>query len=190
MIYGVCDHSGVCYTRLGKQGGIRRFTGCGLAEQRILLPGMCGMVPSTLLGSVVRFGIFEFHPRSGELLKQGRRVRLSGQPAQILAFLLRRPGEMIRREELQQALWPADTHVNFDQSLNAAMKRLRQRFGRLARQTCFHRNHGASRLPFHRSHQRFRTVATSIDTAGSRGPFHCCSALRERDGRSGDRLSG
>ena len=83
------------------------------------------MVPSTLLGAVVRFSVFEFDLKSGELLKQGRRVRLSGQPAQILAFLLRRPGELVTREELQQALWPADTHVNFDQSLNAAVKRLR-----------------------------------------------------------------
>lgn len=95
----------------------------------ILLVGMCWMVPSTLLGALVRFGVFEFHPKSGELLKQGRRVRLSGQPAQILAFLLRRPGDLVTREELQQALRPADTHVNFDQSLNAAMKRLRHALG-------------------------------------------------------------
>ena len=87
------------------------------------------MVPSTLLGAVVRFGVFEFHLKSGELLKQGRRVRLSGQPSQILAFLLRRPGELVAREELRQALWPADTHVNFDQCLNAAMKRLRRALG-------------------------------------------------------------
>ena len=87
------------------------------------------MAPSTLLGAVVRFGVFEFHPKSGELFKQGRRVRLPGQPAQILAFLLRRPGELIAREELRQALWPADTHVNFDQSLNAAVKRLRYALG-------------------------------------------------------------
>ena len=87
------------------------------------------MVPSTLLGAVVRFGVFEFDLKSGELLKQGRRVRLSGQPAQILAFLLGRPGELVTREELQQALWPADTHVNFDQSLNAAVKRLRFALG-------------------------------------------------------------
>jgi len=87
------------------------------------------MAPSTLLGAVVRFGVFEFHPKSGELFKQGRRVRLSGQPAQILALLLRRPGELIVREELRQALWPADTHVNFDQSLNAAVKRLRFALG-------------------------------------------------------------
>lgn len=88
------------------------------------------MVPSTPpLGAVVRFGVFEFDLKSGELLKQGRRVRLSGQPAQILAFLLRRPGELVTREELQQALWPADTHVNFNQSLNAAVRRLRFALG-------------------------------------------------------------
>ena len=87
------------------------------------------MVPSTLPGDVVRFGVFEFDLKSGELLKQGRRVRLSGQPAQILAFLLRSPGELVTREELQQALWPAHTHVNFDQSLNAAVKRLRHALG-------------------------------------------------------------
>jgi TolB-like protein/Tfp pilus assembly protein PilF len=87
------------------------------------------MVPSTLLGAVVRFGVFEFHPKSGELYKQGRRVRLSGQPAQMLALLLQRPGDMIRREELQKALWPGGMHVNFDQGLNAAMKRLRHALG-------------------------------------------------------------
>ena len=87
------------------------------------------MVPSTLPGAVVRFGVFEFHLKSGELFKQGRRVRLSGQPAQILAFLLQRPGELVTREELRRAIWPANTHVNFDQSLNAAMKRLRYALG-------------------------------------------------------------
>jgi cholera toxin transcriptional activator len=80
-------------------------------------------------GFRVRFGVFEFDLRSEELRKQGRRVRVSGQPAQIHGFLLPRPGELVTREELQQALWPADTHVNFEQSLNAAVKRLRQALG-------------------------------------------------------------
>jgi TolB-like protein len=80
-------------------------------------------------GSVVRFGVFEFDPKSEELFKQGRRVRLSSQPARILGLLLQRPGEVVTREELRQTLWPADTHVNFDQSLNAAVKRLRHALG-------------------------------------------------------------
>ncbi len=82
-----------------------------------------------LLGAVVRFGVFEFDLKSGELFKQGRRVRLSGQPAQVLAFLLCRPGELVAREELRQELWPGDTHVNFEQSLNAVVKRLRHALG-------------------------------------------------------------
>src|SRR5581483_330013 len=78
---------------------------------------------------MIRFGVFEFDLKSRELFKQGRRLRLSGQPAHMLEFLLRRPGELISREELQQALWPADTHVNFEQSLNAVVKRLRYALG-------------------------------------------------------------
>jgi len=77
----------------------------------------------------LRFGVFEFDLRSGELRKQGRKIRLEGQPVQILIKLLNRPGEVITREELQKELWPSDTYVNFEQSLNAAVKRLRQAWG-------------------------------------------------------------
>jgi len=77
----------------------------------------------------VRFGVFEFDPRSGELRKQGRRIRLEGQPVQVLIKLLERPGDLITREDLRKELWPADTFVNFEQSLNAAVKRLRQALG-------------------------------------------------------------
>jgi TolB-like protein/Flp pilus assembly protein TadD len=87
------------------------------------------MIPTTPLGAIVRFGAFEFDLKSRELFERGRRVRLSGQPAQILAILLRRPGELVTREELTGALWLADTHVNFALSLNAAMKRLRHALG-------------------------------------------------------------
>lgn len=72
-----------------------------------------------------RFGNFELHPGSGELRKQGMKIRLQGQPVEILALLLQRPGEAITREELQKRLWPADTFVDFEQGLNNAMKRLR-----------------------------------------------------------------
>src|SRR5260221_9740140 len=77
----------------------------------------------------VRFGVFEFDLRLGELRKQGRKIRLEGQPVQVLIKLLERPGELIAREELQKELWPSDTYVNFEQSLNAAVKRLRQALG-------------------------------------------------------------
>jgi TolB-like protein/DNA-binding winged helix-turn-helix (wHTH) protein/Tfp pilus assembly protein PilF len=74
---------------------------------------------------IFRFGSFELHPRSGELRKQGMKIRLQGQPLEILAMLLQRPGETITREELQKRLWPGDTFVDFEQGLNNAMKRLR-----------------------------------------------------------------
>jgi len=72
-----------------------------------------------------RFGSYEFEPRTGELRKQGIRIRFDGQPVAILLMLLNRPGELITREELQKKLWPADTFVDFEHSLNAAVKRLR-----------------------------------------------------------------
>src|SRR5215469_4463473 len=74
---------------------------------------------------VIRFGVFELDLRSRELHKQGMRVRLHGQPVEILAMLLEQPGQTITREELQKRLWPADTFVDFEQGLNNAMKRLR-----------------------------------------------------------------
>jgi TolB-like protein/DNA-binding winged helix-turn-helix (wHTH) protein/Flp pilus assembly protein TadD len=75
--------------------------------------------------NVVRFGIFEFEPDTKELRKGGMRVRLEGQPLAILKMLLARPGQLITREALQKELWPADTFVDFEHSLNAAVKRLR-----------------------------------------------------------------
>lgn len=77
----------------------------------------------------VRFGVFDLDLRSGELRKQGRRIRLEGQPVQVLIKLLEKPGELVTREDLRKELWPSDTFVNFEQSLNAAVKRLRHALG-------------------------------------------------------------
>src|SRR5438445_952582 len=77
----------------------------------------------------VQFGIFEVDLRAGELRRNGSKVRLQEQPFQILAMLLQRPGEIVRREELRNRLWPADTFVDFDHGLNAAVKRLRDALG-------------------------------------------------------------
>ena len=74
---------------------------------------------------VMTFGPYEFNPRLGELRKEGMRVRLEGQPLAILQSLLDRPGELVTREELRKKLWPEDTFVDFEHSLNAAVKRLR-----------------------------------------------------------------
>ena len=83
------------------------------------------MQTSSSLSPTYRFGVFELDPRAGELRKKGMKIRLQGQPVDILVMLLQRPGETITREELQKKLWPADTFVDFEQGLNNAMKRLR-----------------------------------------------------------------
>jgi TolB-like protein/DNA-binding winged helix-turn-helix (wHTH) protein/Tfp pilus assembly protein PilF len=76
-----------------------------------------------------RFGVYEVHPRTGELLKQGRQIKLRGRPFDILVLLLERRGDVITREELRQRLWTADTFVDFDHGLNAAVNRLREALG-------------------------------------------------------------
>jgi DNA-binding winged helix-turn-helix (wHTH) protein/Tol biopolymer transport system component len=80
---------------------------------------------ASLLPHTFRFGVFELNPSAKELRKQGMRIRLQGQPVEILIMLMERPGELITREELQKKLWSADTFVDFEQGLNNAMKRLR-----------------------------------------------------------------
>jgi DNA-binding winged helix-turn-helix (wHTH) protein/Tol biopolymer transport system component len=78
---------------------------------------------------VMQFGVFEVDLQAGELHKSGLKIKLQEQPFQILAFLLEHPGQVVTREELQQRLWPADTFVDFDHSLNSAVKKLRQALG-------------------------------------------------------------
>src|SRR5712691_8191854 len=75
------------------------------------------------------FGPFVFEEASAELRKHGVRVRLHGQPLQILTALIRQPGQVVTRKEFQQQLWAGSTFVDFDQGLNAAMNRLRQALG-------------------------------------------------------------
>lgn len=78
---------------------------------------------------VIRFGIFEVDLRAGQLRRNGLKVRLQEQPFQVLAMLLERPREVVTREDLHARLWPADTFVDFDHGLNAAVKRLRDALG-------------------------------------------------------------
>jgi TolB-like protein/DNA-binding winged helix-turn-helix (wHTH) protein/Tfp pilus assembly protein PilF len=75
---------------------------------------------------LVRFGVFEVDLDSCELRKQGHKLRLQAQPCQVLKLLLEHPGEVITREEFRKRLWPEDTFVDFDHSLNTAMRRLRE----------------------------------------------------------------
>jgi cholera toxin transcriptional activator len=78
---------------------------------------------------IVRFGVFELDLAVGELRKNGAKLRLQDQPFQVLALLLERAGDVVPREELRQKLWPADTFVDFDHSLNTAVNKLRETLG-------------------------------------------------------------
>jgi Tol biopolymer transport system component/DNA-binding winged helix-turn-helix (wHTH) protein len=79
--------------------------------------------------AIVHFSVFEFNPRIGELRRRGFRVKFQGQPVQLLTLLLERPGEIVTREEMRARLWPEDTFVDFEHSLNTAIKKLRKTLG-------------------------------------------------------------
>jgi DNA-binding winged helix-turn-helix (wHTH) protein/Tol biopolymer transport system component len=84
------------------------------------------------LPQVLGFGVFQIDVRAGELRKNGVKLKLQEQPFQVLCLLLEHPGELVSRGELRNRLWPADTFVDFDHSLNAAIKRLRDALGESA----------------------------------------------------------
>ena len=77
----------------------------------------------------LRFGPFVLDPRTAELANAGTRVALPPQPVRILALLAQRKGELVTRQEIQDAIWGDDTHVDFDRALNFAVKQIREALG-------------------------------------------------------------
>ncbi len=86
-------------------------------------------LPGNHAVGIARFGVFELDLAAGELRKNGARLRLQEQPFQVLALLLERAGQVVTREDFRQKLWPADTFVDFDHSLNTAVNKLRETLG-------------------------------------------------------------
>ncbi len=87
------------------------------------------MLPSEQIAEKVLFGCFEVNLATGEVFKNGRKLRLSGQPAQVLIILLQRAGQLVTREELRALLWPGETFVDFDHGLNNCINRIRDVLG-------------------------------------------------------------
>lgn len=87
--------------------------------------------------AIRRFGVFELDLKAAELRRHGHKIKLQEQPFLVLSQLLEKPGEVITREELRNRLWPADTFVDFDHSLNAAIRRLRDALGDSAENPTF-----------------------------------------------------
>src|SRR3954463_5514677 len=104
---------------------------------RMLNLPIVGNSNGTDMYSTRRFGVFELDLRAGELRRSGLKVKLQEQPFQLLLQLLEKPGEVVTREELRNRLWPADTFVDFDHSLNAAIRRLRDALGDSAENPTF-----------------------------------------------------
>lgn len=75
------------------------------------------------------FKVFEFDSATGELVGDGRCVRLRPQPARVLEYLLQRQSELVTREELHRAIWPAGTYVHFDYGLNSCLRQIRSALG-------------------------------------------------------------
>jgi TolB-like protein/DNA-binding winged helix-turn-helix (wHTH) protein len=96
-----------------------------------------GQIADPNQSRIICFGLFEVDPRAGELRKNGVKIKLQEQPFQILLTLLSRPGDIVTREELCKQLWAEDTFVDFDHSLNAAIKRLRDALGESAEAPVF-----------------------------------------------------
>src|SRR5690348_5119240 len=82
-----------------------------------------------IFGHVIRFGAFEADVQAGELRKYGIKLKLQEQPFRLLVYLLERQGELITREQLQSALWPAGTFVDFDRGLATALNKVREALG-------------------------------------------------------------
>src|SRR6202165_3289704 len=106
--------------------------------------------------AILRFGLFEVDVRVGELRKQVVRIKLQEQLFHVLTVLLQRPGEVVTREELRSQNWPADTFVDFDNSLNTAINKLREALGGPADTPRFIE-------PLPRRGYRFIAPATGVD---------------------------
>jgi len=85
--------------------------------------------PSNHEAKLLRFSVFEVDLSAGELRKNGARIRLQEQPFQVLVALLENAGQVVTREDLRQKIWPADTFVDFDHSLNTAVNKIRESLG-------------------------------------------------------------
>jgi DNA-binding winged helix-turn-helix (wHTH) protein len=96
---------------------------------------------------ILRFGPFELDVHAGELRKFDIRIRLQHQSVQILSMLLEHPGKVVLRDDIRLKLWPNNTVVEFDHSINAAIKRLRTGAGRIGGGATVYRDPGQTWIP-------------------------------------------
>src|SRR5262252_2221412 len=124
-------------------------------------------------GRVARFGSFEVDLQSAELWKSGVRIPLQDKPFRLLATLLRHPGELITREQLQRELWADDTFVDFERGLNTAIKRVRDALGD---------NADAPRFIETLPRRGYRFIATVVEATRSGPPSADTTSQHASDG--------
>src|ERR1022692_4403712 len=146
--------------RLGDERDARPPSAGGVEKGRSVEPITTRV--GVMRAGVLRFGAYQVDRQTGELSDNGRKVKLQVQPFQVLVALLERPGEVVTREDLRQKLWPGDTFVDFDNSVNIAVRKLRQALNDDATQPRF------------------------IETLPKRGlPLYRCGGAARRGGRGG-----
>src|SRR5208337_1959621 len=133
-----------------------------------------------------RFGIFEVDAATGELRRQGLRVRLNTQPFQVLLMLLDRPGQLLTREEISRELWPDGTFVDYEHGVNSAVNRIREALGDTA---------GNPRFVETLARRGYRFVAPverigAGEDAGRRGTEFPAPAARDQKGVSAETEEG
>ncbi len=131
----------------------------------------------------LRFGVFQLDPTTGELLRAGRQVRLQEQPFKILMLLLQRPGALVTRDDLRRQLWGADTFVDFDDGMNAAVKKLRFALGDSSENPRF-----IETIP-RRGYRFIAPVARGVDAASQQVVVESLSARHTRLPISGKALA-
>ncbi len=131
--------------------------------------------PGNRSGGIARFGVFELDLAAGELRKNGAKLRLQEQPFQVLALLLERAGEVVTRDQLRQQLWPSDTFVDFDHSLNTAVNKLRETLGDSAS------NPRYIETLARRGYRFIAPVQNNVRTAAPGGPAELSSAAAAQD---------
>ena len=147
------------------------------------------MVFSVLSPSLKCFGTFELDLRSGELRKSGMKIKLQQQPFLVLKLLVERQGEVVAREDLRAELWPVDTYVDFDRSLNKAVVRLREVLGDSAQSPRFietlprrgYRFIGPVREADHPPTGRASRVTSEPPSSIAVLPFVLLSSVEERE---------
>jgi cholera toxin transcriptional activator len=110
--------------------GLQEVLFCVKLWKRITNSIHCpGDMTDSQKSELYRFGVFEANAVTGELRRQGIRLKLNAQPFQVLVMLLERPGELLTRDEISRQLWPEGTFVDYEHGVNSAVNRIREALG-------------------------------------------------------------